>query len=72
MAELQGTLDRVLRRGLQELQGRPQKREDWRQFAERQFAESQFAERKRHFAELFSANCPFEFAEFCMDNLPNT
>ena len=23
------------------------------------------------FAEFFSANCPFEFAEFCRDNLPN-
>ena len=23
------------------------------------------------FAEFFSANCPYEFAEFCRDNLPN-
>ena len=36
------------------------------------FAETQFAERERQFADFFSANCPFDFAEICRDNLPNT
>ena len=43
-----------------------------RHIAERQFAKTQFDERDRQFAEFFSANCPFEFAEFCRDNLPKT
>ena len=30
------------------------------------------AEREGQFAKFFSANCPFEFADFCSDNLPNT
>ena len=33
-------------------------------------AETQFAEREGQFTE-FSANRPFEFAEFCRNNLPN-
>ena len=30
------------------------------------------AEREGQFAEFFSENFPFEFAEFCRDNLPKT
>ena len=41
-------------------------------FADRQYAGTQFVEREGQFADFFSANCHFELAEACRDNLPDT